>query len=700
MPRLSHLLLVLWLFGGIAAYFWAHKPFDSAILAGLGRTLANIAAWLGLTWLGGAIGWRLAGRCLDSEPAAVRLALTIGLGLGCLSLLMLGLGLVGLLRPAVAWIILLTLALLLRRDLGRTLAAARAMRLPLPAGRFQWGLASFIAASLCLTFLATLAPPTAWDALVYHLTGPALYVQAGRISHPIDLPYLGFPQLGEMQFTLGLLLAGDGVAALLHFGYGLLAVVVTASLLGHVCNVTYSWLAAALLVSVPSFLALMSWPYVDVTLLFYVTAATYLGSKWQVAGGRWLVASGRWQVASGRRQVASGRWQVAGGVVGLPPATCYLLLTGVLAGFCVGVKYTAVLVPIILGLSLLWVSRREGVKVMAWRVGLLAAGFLPAALPWLIENWLTTGNPVYPFFLPGRYWDEWRGWWYDRPGTGLAFNAPWRLLIAPLEATILGTEGSQAYDATIGPLIGLALPLLAAVWSTFQAAERRVVLFLLFFLGSHYALWLAGLARSALLLQTRLLAPVFGLTAALGALALDRLREVRRRQLAVDWLAKAAVSLTLAFLFFTHLAEFLQINPTPVALGLESRDHYLGRRLGAYPAVIAHLNTLPAGSRILFLWEPRSYGCRVECLPDALLDRFLHETHYGGRTADSLAAGWRAEGISHVLLRQAGMQFVIAAGFDPVTPRDLAIWAELESRYLTAEQRWGEEYTLYGVSDE
>ena len=46
---------------------------------------------------------------------------------------------------------------------------------------------------------------------------------AGRLGHPIDLPYLGFPALGQMQFTLGMLLIGDGVAALLHFGYGLLA---------------------------------------------------------------------------------------------------------------------------------------------------------------------------------------------------------------------------------------------------------------------------------------------------------------------------------------------------------------------------------------------------------------------------------------------------------------------------------------------
>ena len=51
-------------------------------------------------------------------------------------------------------------------------------------------------------------------------------------------------------------------------------------------------------------------------------------------------------------------------------------------------------------------------------------------LPWLLKNLLLTGNPTYPFFFDGVYWDSWRTWWYDRPGTGLWYTKPWRLLMA------------------------------------------------------------------------------------------------------------------------------------------------------------------------------------------------------------------------------------------------------------------------------
>jgi hypothetical protein len=231
--------VVLWLFGVVAAYFWAHKPFDASVGLGVGRSLLSVAAWLGITWLGAALGRRVGGRLLSDERPATRLALSAGVGLGLLSLGMLGLGLVGLLRPAVAWGLVLALGAALWRDLGASLKDLRAVRVGRradgsrrwpdgfrrwpdgfrrwPDGFRRW-LAVYGGASLSLTFLLALAPPTGWDTLVYHLTGPRLFVEAGRIVHSVDLPYLGFPELGEMQFALGLLLVGDGVAPLLHFG--------------------------------------------------------------------------------------------------------------------------------------------------------------------------------------------------------------------------------------------------------------------------------------------------------------------------------------------------------------------------------------------------------------------------------------------------------------------------------------------------
>jgi hypothetical protein len=664
--------VVLWLFGMVAVYFWAHKPFDASAGLGVGRSLLSVVAWLGITWLGSALGRRIGGRLLSDERPATRLALSAGVGLGLLSLGMLGLGLVGLLRPAVAWGLVLALGAALWRDLGASLEDLRAVRMGWPADGSRRWLAVYGGASLSLTFLLALAPPTGWDTLVYHLTGPRLFVEAGRIVHSVDLPYLGFPELGEMQFVLGLLLVGEGVAPLLHFGYGLLALAVTVSLAERAFNKDVAWLAAALLLSVPTLLSLMARAYVDATLLFYATAALYT-----------LL---RWRGLRARADAPGGRG--------------WLVMMGLLCGFCGGVKYTAVVIPLALGLSVCWVSRRDGLCAVVGRLALVAVIAAVVALPWSLENWLTTGNPVYPFFFPdGVHWDEWRGWWYDRPGTGLAATAPWRLLVAPLEATILGTEGTPLYEATVGPLLLTSAALLVVVWRSLSKEERAVGGHMLLFFGVNYAVWLNGLARTALLLQTRLLFPVLGVVAVIGGVALDRLKALRRPQLDVCWLARAVVSLTLALLLFSTLARFLQTNPLPVVLGLESRDDYLGRRLGWYYVAMEDMDqVLPPDAVVLFLWEPRSYHCRVQCWPDALLDRFLHSTYLYGTDAGTIAAAWRAQGFTHVLLHRTGYEAIVEAGFDPVTPADVQTLAALVDGYLQPVAGWGDAYELYALS--
>jgi hypothetical protein len=451
-PRISFKWIVtvgfvlLWLFALMAAYFWAHKPFDATLLTGLGRSLLVVAVWLALTGLAVAGGRRLTGGLLASETAVVRLALTAGLGLGLLSLLVLGLGLVGWLTPVVAWLLMVALAVWLRPDWRSVVTDLRSVKWPRPHTNFHRWVALYVAASLILAFFTALVPETAWDALVYHLTGPRLFTEAGRIVHPIDLPYLGFPQLGGMQFTLGMLLGGDGVAPLLHFGYGIMGLVLTAALVRDAFGVSAAWYTVALLTSAPLWLELMGDAYVDVTLLFYMVAAFYAFMRW--------------------REVRPE-----------PQARAWLILLATFCGFAASVKYTAVAVPVALALSLAWTSRRDGGRVLLRRLALLTAVTTLLILPWLLENWITTGNPVYPFlFDDALYWDEWRSQWYDRPGTGLLAIAPWRLLVAPLEATVLGTTGSAAYDATIGPFILGVLFLLPLSLSFIHTCRCRCLL--------------------------------------------------------------------------------------------------------------------------------------------------------------------------------------------------------------------------------
>ena len=130
-PRwiLKVVAVLLWLFTIVAVYFWAHKPFDVNIVIGLGRSLLSVVVWLGIVLLSAALGQRVLGGLLDDERPVTRLALSAGVGMGLLSLLVLGLGAVGLLRPVVAWGLILVLIGTLWRDLRASLTDLRAVRL-------------------------------------------------------------------------------------------------------------------------------------------------------------------------------------------------------------------------------------------------------------------------------------------------------------------------------------------------------------------------------------------------------------------------------------------------------------------------------------------------------------------------------------------------------------------------------------------
>lgn len=665
---LKAILALGWVFLIIAGYFWAHKPFDAALVAGLGHSVLSIAFWLGATTIAAGLGRRVVGSVLAAESAVVRLTLSAGTGLGLLSLLLLLLALAGVFNTWSVAGLLLLLTLLCRHDLRNVLHDVRTVDRPTPQSGMQRWILIFSGVSLAFTFILALAPPTAWDSLAYHLTGARFTVESGQIVHPVDIPHLGFPLLGQMQFAMGMLFLGDGPAALFHFGYGLMALALTVSLAHRAFGKEAAWYAAAILLSIPTLHTLLSWPYVDGTLLFYATMAFYAFVRW-----RETVRSG----AEDRR---------------------WLLVLALACGFSGSVKYTAVLIPVSIAISVAWITRREGVAALVRRLFPVAAVALLLVAPYLLENWLTTGNPLYPFFFEdGLYWDSWRAWWYDRPGTGLAATAPWRLPLVPLEVTILGTEGTEFYEATVGPLLLLSLGLLVVVWPALNRDERALSAHMLLFVAINYLMWLNGVARTALLLRARFLFFIFGIVAVLGSVALARISVLRRPQLDVGWMVRTFVVISMGLILFTSATDFLKTNPLPVVTGLEDRHTYEARRLGAYVAAMDTVNELPPHAKVDFLWESRTYACEVECWPDMILDRYLHYTQHYGYDAQELASYWQREGYTHVLLHDAGLAFVVERGFDPLHDEDLQILDQLKARYLTPVSEVGDAYTLYAV---
>jgi hypothetical protein len=667
---LATALALVWLFVVVALYYVAHKPFTGAYLRALGQALAGLGGALLMVALGTGIGVRLLQGLTVAR--ADRLILAAAVGLGVLSLVGLGLGVVGLLRPWMLWLLTVVGLLLTSGPLWRALTAAWADYAWKPQGRFEKFLAIYCGIMLALAMLRALAPPTAWDGLVYHLTGPKLYLETGHVSHPLDLPYLGFPQLMGMLFTWGMGLAGERAAAPIHWFYGALGAFALVVIGRRWLSGAAGWLAAAVLLSAHSIVMLAGQPYVDLTLLLYATLAF------------WALGHFLW----------SG-----------PQARQWLLLSGSLAGLALCTKYTALALPPALALALL-VSRIRNWRSAIRDAFLLGIVALIVWSPWLLKNLALTGNPIYPFFFGGIYWDSYRAEWYDRPGTGLAYTEPWRLLVAPWDATIWSIEGAAlkgfpSYAATIGPLLLALLPFLFLVWRRLPLAQRRWLWAALVFCGVLYGFWLWGVARSALLIQTRLLFPVFGLLALTVGAVVEGLDKLPQRPVNLGWMVRAVVIGVLALSLVSAFLFAMQERPLPVLLGFETEEDFLSRRLGWYRAAVNAINQdLPPDAVVLFLWEPRSYHCEGTCLPDALLDRWLHATqHLYGPDGATMADAWRAEGVTHVLFCQAGYEAVLAGKFDPITAEDVAALEALRRDELEEMQDFGGAYVLYRLRD-
>ena len=652
--------LMAWLFLVIAAYYVVHKPFGLPQLTAFGQVVLDLELWLATLVIAAGVGWRLTSRWTGLTPVE-RLVFGVGLGFAALGYSVMALGMLGWLHP-------LTLAAVggglllwqvMRPQSARAAWQAAWSAMPHPRGRFEWLMAIVALGCLALAWLWALAPPYAFDALVYHLRQVTLYLAERSIFVPVDSAYAGFPGLWQMLYAFVKALRGDSATQLIHLTTLALTVLTTAALGRRLWHMDLTWPVAGLLTAVPTLLLVAAWPYVDVALIFYTSLLCYALVAW--------------------RQEGATRW---------------LVLAGLMCGIAMEIKYTALWYPLAAAALILPGARRRGVRATVWHLAVFAGITAVVAAPWYGRNWLLTGNPLYPYLWGGPMWDAGRTAWWDRPGTGL-LSEPWRLVTAPWEMTIFGTEGLAGYQATLGPLLLALVPVLVLVWRHLSDTERRGLGWLGLFGGVLYAVWLWGVARSALLMQSRLLLPVFPLLALAAALVLNRLGALDTRALSLSWLVKAGTALVLVFNLFAGGIQFAHDNPLAPLVGVETRFDYVGRRIGTtYTAALQQVNALSPESKVLFLWEPRTYHCHTACLPDSLYDNLVYLVRQHG-DADALARALAGEGFTHVLVNRAVMDLAVTEGSDPIGDRDLAVWHDLESRHLQRIYADGVTYVLY-----
>ena len=632
-------LFVGWLFFVLTSFFVVQKPFTAANAAAAVNILLDVSTvlWLGLVALG--IGRRILLKLHPGEiQPAVQLVFGTALGLGLLGLLALGVGLLGFFNRPTAYIVILLLtivALPSLQNLYRNFRRRQRETSPRPS---RWTVL-YLGAFALLTLLVALLPPTDWDGLFYHLTGPKLHLAAGRIVGGIDIPHLNFPSLMEMLFAWAMLLRSDVAAKLLHTLFAMLLAGLVGLITRRFLSSGAGWRAVLLLAGMPMIYMLAGWAYNDLALAFYQLAALYWVIEW---------------VNLRMDDVSS-------------PAirNTQLIISGIFAGLAMGLKYTSFITPLLIVIIIVFYALRFTFYALRHTGVSLAAFTLPAlitAAPWYLKNWFFTGNPVYPFLFDafgGENWDAFRAGWYAAESSGIGVD-PLTLLGLPWLLT-LGIRDMNFWDGRTGPLLLLFLPLL--VWAGFSRrfAGKRVpaaAKLLLFYALAHFAVWTLGVVWSRSLWQSRLLLP--GLVALLpvaGWVWLN-LSAFDLPRFSLSRFVNIAVGLTLALALVDTALLTLKFNPLPYLTGQETRAAHLERRLGSHFVAMQQLNThLPPDAVVQFLWEPRSYYCQLGCRPDSILDTLPHLVHLHS-TAEAIAQHWRQNGITHLLLHRDGLNFV------------------------------------------
>jgi hypothetical protein len=467
-------------------------------LAGLGGGLLLLFSCLWCSYL---VALRLAG---EDAPASARLSATAIVAAWLLALLFYLLCLASAFRLGVVLVVWPLLAVLAHLAIARRRPALRLLGADLSRAAgvladFARSPLRFLGLACALLALARLArglvaPPLAWDTLVYHLLKAGRWVQAGTLT-PERAPdtwagYEHYPPVGDLLWSWFMLpVRGDALVAPAGFfvlGACLLGVYASARALG--ARERPATLAALAVAFTPAVLNFVTSAYVNNTVLALVTLGTVF-----VARSIAAPSAGNAALALGALGLAAGTQLSAVPLLGL---------TGLFV-------WAALLLP---GSRLPLGKRLAGIAA--------SLGAAALALPSYLRALVETGSPLYPFplvafgrtLLPGEP-ETTLLFAQSRPLPHLEF-----LRVLFYKRFFDGWEHLN-FGVMAPPLIAFGLGAAAWLLCRRRAREDRAARAAVLFLLGTFALLVLGLFSPSMAGQRSLWAPVAGrfVTPALAA---------------------------------------------------------------------------------------------------------------------------------------------------------------------------------------
>jgi hypothetical protein len=630
----------------------ATRPVDEATPLVLATHLYALVLVAGLLVLASAIGRLVLRRVsvrFDSGLEAVLFSL--GLGLGILANVVLIVGLLGWLTTPVLLGEVAGVMILARRDMVAVIAeipgaVQRALALRGSLRRQSRGLAillPLVEIMFAAMLLLAMAPPTANDALTYHIGGPRRFLELGRIGPVLDIQQANMPLTVNLLYLLGLAFGSDELGGVLHLALTVLVTAATFSFGRHFFGVRVGWLASVVSVSTAMLVVFATVPNVEWGFGLFDFLAVYAFFRWHTSGDRG-----------------------------------WLLVSSVLLGFSMGSKLLGGVTAIGLGMALLVQAFAMRRSLGTWSIVRLIALFaVPAALiaaPWYVKNWIWFGNPLWPFF--GSDPNDYNMYHsrYVKYGGGLLGQ-----LLAPLRSF---TEGSVEYSGVRPPPAFLLMPL------CLLPPRNRVATGLMGMAALHLLVWIIGAH------VLRYMAQDFPEISLASAYVLAGLWDSPRYRGALRWIARTSVIGGLLVASSVTLVVVIADQPFKQLVGLESRESYLDRHLQSNPLITRLNDEGEAVTGVLMVGDDRAFYLNRPAWVDVTMLEF--QKLVAASSADEARRELRALGVSHILMSSRDLDWYTR--WDPGHRLEgwLARFEATRSDYLVVEAT-NEDSTLYRV---
>jgi len=412
---------------------------------------------------------------------------------------------------------------------------------------------------ILLNFIMVFSPEIFYDALVYHLALPKLYLMHHKISPIQYIAHSNFPSTQQMLYLIALIQGNEITAKLLHFCIGLMTVMLLYSTVAKNIGLKYSGMISVLLFYSMPMVSCNSWYSgndVATSLFFTVTFSAALNLLYRKNYNLFYICA-------------------------------------VFSGLTLSLKYTAAFsVAGLLLVLIIFVLKNNRFQIAVNLIfKILLIMFLIISV-WLIKNYFFTGNPVYPFFYGI----------FSSPdliqlgGGGKILNMTINLFSYDIKKLLLSFWQMSITGEEIGIHFLIFSPFLLVL---FVYREKKMILFLAGFILS-YLIWFTGTPHY------RFIMPVFVILAAVISYCICRIIKYSRMNTVV-----LIVVLSLSFLM-NNLQTLERLKIFPYFKKKISKDDYLSSPKLFYPrysykTILWANSHLKKDSRILIVGDGRSY---------------------------------------------------------------------------------------------